>query len=85
MIKRLIIFLIRKRLGLNKYQSFRFKGQKSKFDYYFFDDTCLMKNEFIDGNKYISRYRVRKSSVSLNWLLNDKCEIVKVNDNEIAK
>lgn len=63
--KRLIIFLIRKRLGLKKYQHFRFNNQKSNATY-FFSDACVMKDE---------RFGLHESSVSLNWLLNDNCKI----------
>lgn len=67
--KRLIIFLVRKRLGLNKYEHFQFDNQKSDATY-FFSDICVMK----DTGKALYR-----SSVSLNWLLNDNCKITKVN------
>ena len=35
MIERLIVFLIRRRLKLKKYQRFRFKNQKTENVYYF--------------------------------------------------
>lgn len=73
MINRLIIFLIRMKLGLKKYEKFQFVNQKSSMDVYFFDDYCLMKKEYKGSNLFI-----RESSVSLNWLLNDKCKIKKV-------
>lgn len=66
--KRLIIFLVRKRLGLKKYQVFRFKNQKSS-DLYFFGQVTLLK---IRGDGGLER-----SGVSLNWLLDDECEIEK--------
>jgi hypothetical protein len=65
MLKRLIIFLIRKKLGLKEYEAFQFKGQKSNAFYYFTDDA-VMKSWY--GN-------VEKSRVSLNWLLDDECEV----------
>lgn len=67
--KRLIIFLVRTRLGLKKYEHFTFDNQKSDATY-FFSDACVMKD---------TRKTVRKSSVSLNWLLDDGCKITKVN------
>lgn len=73
MIRRLIIFLIRMRLGLKKYQDFRFDNQKSKTDSYYFDSYNLIKMECYKGN-----FNLRKSSVSLNWLLNDNCRIHKI-------
>ena len=66
--KKLIIFLVRKRLGLKKYERFQFVNQKSDAVYYF-TKTNIMKDW---------RGCVDPSSVSLNWLLNDECEIVKM-------
>lgn len=66
--RKLVIFLVRKKLGLKNYERFRFANQKAFGTYYFVPDK-LMKNDGV---------RVRKSSVSLNWLLDDKCEIVKL-------
>lgn len=65
--KRLIIFLIRRRLGLKKYEQFRFMNQKTK-DVYYFTNTELIKMEC---------GMCHRSGVSLNWLLNDNCEITK--------
>ena len=70
--KRLIIFLVRKRLGLKKYEGFRFAGQKSKDDWYFFASDKVMKI-------YGGTGKPMPSSVSLNWLLDDGCEIRKIN------
>jgi hypothetical protein len=67
---RLIIFLIRRRLGLKKYEHFRFDNQKSK-DVYYFTATELMK---------IWAFGDEKSGVSLNWLLDPECKIVKLKD-----
>lgn len=65
--KRLIIFLVRKRLGLSKYEPFQFVGQKTNAVYYFTGDALLKA----------WRSDVTKSGVSLNWLLDDECEIKK--------
>ena len=65
MIKRLILFLVRWRLGLKKYETFRFAEQKSKA-VYTFTNAGLMKSW---------RGRIEPSGVSLNWLLNDECQI----------
>lgn len=72
--KRLIIFLIRKKLGLKKGQPFKFANQGSKTDYYKFTDTQILK-------VYHNGYHTRGSSVSLNWLLNDECKIIKLESN----
>lgn len=67
--KKLIVFLIRKRLGLKKYERFTFVNQKSN-TYYFFADDSLIKVWKISG-------KAEQSGVSLNWLLDDDCEIKK--------
>lgn len=79
LMKRLILFLIRKKLGLKKWEGFRFSNQKSSADWYFINDYNVMKVSHGIGP-------VIPSNVSLNWLLDDKCEITKVNGNvEINK
>jgi hypothetical protein len=65
--KRLVMFLIRKKLGLKKYETFQFENQKNKEDFYYFGKTKLIKH---------SRY-IRESNVSLNYLLSDQCKIIK--------
>lgn len=68
MLKKLIIFLIRKRLGLKKGETFQFVGQKTNAEYWFESDFLAKYYE----NQY------SESGVSLNWLLNDHCEIRKI-------
>lgn len=67
--KRLIIFLIRRKLGLKKFQKFRFNGQRSKTDFYYFRKDDLIKCHI---------GVCEPSNVSLNWLLNDECRITKL-------
>ena len=67
MLRRLILFLVRKKLGVRKYEGFQFINQKSPDNIYFFTDDNIIKS--------MGDNRSRPSSVSLNWLLNDKCEI----------
>lgn len=69
-VNRLILFLIRKKLHLKKFQRFRFDNQKSTYDSYFFTSSNILK---IDKEKGII-----DSNVSLNWLLNNDCVIHKV-------
>ena len=64
--KRIIIFLIRKKLKLKKHVYFQFTNQKSQTDRYYFTSTDLMK---------IENGMLVKAGVSLNWLLDDECEI----------
>lgn len=68
--KKLIIFLIRRRLHLRKNQKFRFCNQKTDNIYYFTSDRLIKIPE--DSGKVPRR---EKSLVSLNWLLDDDCEI----------
>lgn len=68
MIKRLVIFLIRCRLGLKKYERFQFNNQASKNNCYYFTSDELIKVD-------VDNCAVRASHASLNWLLNDKCKI----------
>lgn len=69
--KKLIILLVRLRLGVKIGQQFQFTNQRADNEFYFFTDTALMKL-YKGKREYIA-----PSGVSLNWLLNDKCEIRK--------
>lgn len=69
-IKRFALFLIRRSLCLKKFEHFRFDNQKSDA-YYYFTDCSLMKHW--DG--YDS-----SSHVSLNWILDNNCRVIKVGD-----
>lgn len=64
--KRLVMYILRKKLGLRKDQRFQFDGQKSDAVYYI-SDTCVMKH--FHG-------RTTLSNVSINWLLDDECKII---------
>ena len=74
-VRRLIIFLVRRRLGLKRYERFQFTNQKTNAEYWF-TYTRLLKCE----NGVTTR-----SSVSLNWLLNDACTIWRVEHKKIEK
>lgn len=71
--KKLIIFLVRKRLGVKKGELFQFVNQKSNA-VYCFTDTQVRK--IFEGED-------RRSSVSLNWLLDDECEIITEKDSDL--
>ena len=85
MVKRLILYLIRRRLRLKKYVWFTFVGQKSLSAYYFTEEGLNKVEPFnpalINGNTVVvytvagRKWMIRHASVSLNWLLNDECEI----------
>ena len=63
--KRLILFLIRRYMGLTKFEPFQFENQKSNASYYLSGDV----------NEKECRGNITKSKVSLNWLLNADCKI----------
>lgn len=66
--RRFVIFLIRKKLGLKKFEKFKFVNQKSDAVYYF-TESNVMK---------LWHNQTTLSSVSVNWLLDDDCEIERV-------
>lgn len=71
MIKRFIVFLVCRKLGIKKGELFRFTNQKSD-DIYYFKDDCLTKICSFYGRDE------KPSKVSLNWLLSDECEIQRI-------
>lgn len=66
--RKIVIFLIRKKLGLKKYEKFRFVGQKTDAVYYFTDDNVMK----------LWRNQTMLSGVSVNWLLDNDCVIERV-------
>ena len=72
--KKFIVYLIRKRLSLKTYECFRFVGQKVDATYYFTEDAVMKVWNGV----------TEKSGVSLNWLLDDECEIRRV-DMEVER
>jgi len=66
MMQRLIILLVRTRLGLKQNEHFQFSNQK-KPDVYWFTEKKLLKKT-PEGWVYPSK-------VSLNWLLNRECRV----------
>lgn len=76
MINKIVLFLVRRRLHIKKWQKFRFKNQRSKSDYYYFNNDKIVK--VICNDKRINRPLRLPSGVSLNWLLNNECKIIKI-------
>lgn len=66
--RKIVIFLIRKKLGLRTYEKFRFVNQKTDAVYYFTEGN-IMK---------LWRNQTMLSGVSVNWLLDSDCEIERV-------
>lgn len=82
MLTRLIIFLVRIKLKLKLNETFRFANQKSPNDYYFFDKSGLQKMEYVRRDAFYPHGRkLRPANVSLNWLLNEHCRIVRIKKN----
>jgi hypothetical protein len=76
MINRLIILLLCLKLRIKPFDMFQFDNQKSKHDKYYFTKRNLMKLRYDEkkGHYVETVY----SNVSLNWLLNSQCKIIKV-------
>ena len=72
---RLILFLVRLKLGVKKDEYFRFANQRKNATYCI-NDTGVWKFWYYKGLKK------KPSNVSLNWLLNKECEIVRVEHGE---
>lgn len=68
--KKFILFLVRKRLGLKNYEPFKFANQKTNATYYFTPVEIIKEHGKV----------VESSGVSLNWLLDDHCVVIKLND-----
>lgn len=66
--RQFVIFLIRTKLDLRKYERFKFVGQKSDAVYYF-TESNLMKRW---------RGQTMLSGVSINWLLDNECKVERV-------
>ena len=69
---RLIMFLVRFKLGVRKFEIFRFSNQKTKNKYYF--DTHTIYRSYLKDHTV----HIEPSDVSINWLLNPCCEIERV-------
>ena len=76
--KRLIVYLIRKRLGLKKFEYFRFTNQKSK-SVYWIANTQILKMEAVGSSQVITL-----SNVSLNWLLDNNCRVQHIPASEVT-
>lgn len=73
MMTRLILFLIRVKLGLKKNEAFQFSNQKTTNVYYITNTNIVKKMYFGYADT-----REAKSTVSLNWLLSPECKIIKL-------
>ena len=65
MLTRIIVLLLRLKLGVRTYEPFTFTNQKTS-SVYWFSPTEIMKSE---------KGVIRQSNVRLNWLLSKDCKI----------
>lgn len=70
---RFILFLVRLKLGVRKWEGFRFTNQKSD-NIYLINSEEVLKIGIDDGD--VSYFG--PSNVSINWLLNPMCVVEKV-------
>jgi hypothetical protein len=68
--RKLILFLVRKKLRVEKCEYFKFSNQKSQTVYFFTDDGFWRRN--------LTSGEVRECKACLNFLLSDECEIVRL-------
>ena len=73
--KKLILFLVRKNLGLKKKQKFCFVNQQDKDNEYYFADDFIAKKE-VSGTF--------ESHLSLNFLLSEKCKRYLIKKDDFA-
>ncbi len=73
MLTKLIVLLIRVRLGVKRGEHFKFVNQKKK-DIYWFTKTKLLKKT--------PEGWILPSKVSFNWLLDKECRVRFVNGDE---
>lgn len=69
---RLILFLVRLKLGVKKCERFKFTNQKDNSHYY------IDKRRVVKVVHKVNHVYVRDSGVSLNWLLSPECKIRKM-------
>lgn len=71
MYRRIVLFLIRLKLGVRIHERFRFTNQKNP-DIYFFTKRHLKKAVPYAENKYW----YTRSDVGINWLLDENCKVI---------
>lgn len=71
--KRLILFLVRRKLGLKKLENFKFANQKRDGIYYFGSGGLVKQTK-----NNVNSITFEVSGVPLNFLLSDECKIIKL-------
>lgn len=75
MIQLLILFLIQKKLGVKKFEQFQYTNQQDTEIWYYIGRSRIVK---VYPDPEIEGYtREGYSNVSINWLLDDRCKIIK--------
>ena len=69
--KKRILKLIMKKLGVKDQEHFQFADQREEFIEYYFTDEAMMRVDTETGE-------VKESRTTLNYLLSDNCKIVRV-------
>ena len=73
-LKKQIISTLCEKLGVEPYELFRFSNQKTE-DVYFFDNKQYKLKKCVAVGDRMGHYMVPDSTVSLNWLMSDECEV----------
>ena len=77
---RLVLWLIKRRLGLRWLERFRFTNQKTS-DVYWFEKCGLYKIEYkTTPSGKVQPVCIGLSGVSLNWLIDKDCKIQKLEE-----
>lgn len=71
---KLILLMVRLKLGLKKYEKFQFCNQKNKKNFYYISGSQIHRVEVKGKSNYVDG----KSNVSLNWLIDNDCKIVRL-------
>lgn len=79
--RKIILFFVRIKLGVKKWENFRFSNQANVRDYYYFSNTEVIKSKY--SNKSPNLFIRKPSNVSLNWLIGDECKIIKLRKEDI--
>ena len=80
--RKLIFAYIRRKFGLKIGEPFRFVGQNSVVDYYYFTDEAIIKVLIHTRKNGCHFTTIQPSGVSLNYILSiDKKDITKVKEN----
>ena len=75
--RKLIMTYIRRKFGLKIGEPFRFIGQNSPVNYYYFTDQAIIKVVVHTRKNGYHFTTIQPSGVSLNYILSDECKIIR--------